>query len=87
MARNFFYRNTFIKMEMQMLAGGSMRQEGYWPKRALGVVFALGLTTAAIAQEKPMSDAQIEANVLEVTSGSGGTERSSHWLLDGLWHK
>ncbi|HEY2039114.1 MAG TPA: BON domain-containing protein [Edaphobacter sp.] len=47
-----------------------MRQDGSWPKWFLGVVFTLGLTTAAIAQEKPMSDAQIEANVLKSLAGA-----------------
>jgi hypothetical protein len=47
-----------------------MRQESYWPKRVWGVVFALGLTTGAIAQEKPMPDAQIEANVLKSLAGA-----------------
>ena len=47
-----------------------MRQDSYWPKRFCGLVFTVGLATAAIAQEKPMSDAQIEANVLKALAGA-----------------
>lgn len=47
-----------------------MRQDSYWPKRFLGVVFTLGLAMAVIAQEKPISDAQVEANVLKSLAGA-----------------
>ncbi len=42
-----------------------MRRDGRWWKAAGGTVLAIGLSTVGQAQDKPVPDAQIEANVLK----------------------
>jgi hypothetical protein len=47
-----------------------MRHGNLWRKRLSGAVLTLGLATAAIAQDKPLPDAQIESNVLKALAGA-----------------
>jgi hypothetical protein len=42
-----------------------MRQDNHWRKGLGGVVLSVGLATISFAQDKPVSDAQVEANVLK----------------------
>lgn len=64
-----------------------MRQDSRWHKGLGGVVvLSIGLAAVSFAQDKPVSDAQVEANVLKVAGQRTRTSRPGDWFLDCLWH-